>query len=423
MADANGRVRVPPDDPSYTLRRVWLTEDEEDGYYYGFANSALWPLCHLVYCRPDVRPGALGRLPRGERALRRGRPRGDRRAGPALVFVQDYHFALLPRFLKDGAARTSSSASSGTSRGRNPETFRVCPWAEELLDGMLGNDLLGFHIQYHCNNFLDTVDRTLEARVDRERFAVARGGHATLVRPFPISVDPGAGGRTPRAPLADRAARHAEAARAGPTGRCSSASTGWTTPRASPSGCGPSTGCSSATRNGAGGSTSSRSAPRAATSLPATRRLSDEVDALADAINERYGTERLAAGRLPEASTAGRRTSRALYRCRRRLRRVSSLHDGMNLVAKEFVAARADDRGVLVLSEFTGAARELTDAVLVNPFDVDELADGLHAALTMPAEQQRGGCGRCTRACRTRPCTTGRPASCGRRAEWPLPSD
>ena len=187
-ADARGRVTVPPDRPSYTLRRVWLTPEEEQGYYYGCANNALWPLCHIAYARPEFDDADWQQYVKVNRRFADAviDEVGDDRA---VVFVQDYHFALLPRFVKE-ARPDVTVCQFWHIPWPNREAFRVCPWGEEILHGLLGNDLLGFHIQYHCNNFLDTVDRALESRVDYEHFAAWRGGRPTFVRPFPISIDP-----------------------------------------------------------------------------------------------------------------------------------------------------------------------------------------------------------------------------------------
>jgi trehalose 6-phosphate synthase len=301
------------------------------------------------------------------------------------VFVQDYHFALLPRLLKQ-ARPDLVVAQFWHIPWPNPETFRVCPWGADLLDGMLGNDLLSFHIQYHCNNFLDTVDRTLECRIDRERFAVERGGQTTDVRPHPISVDP----RLAAGYLGEHWESRARALR-----------------RRHRLG-------DRKLLVGVDRVDYTKGIPErlrafdhlldthpewkekvhllqvgapSRTHLPAYRDLTDEVQSLTERINWQHGT--------PDWQPVvflnehhGPETLFLLYRMAAGCV-VSSLHDGMNLVAKEFVTARADERGALVLSRFTGAARELTDAVLVNPFDVVELADALHAALTMPDDEQQ----------------------------------
>ncbi len=179
---------MPPDDPSYTLRRVWLTRREEDGYYYGLANGALWPLCHIAYARPvfdelDWREYVEVNRRFADTVL------DEISNTKAIVFVQDYHFALVPRLIKD-VRPDAVVCQFWHIPWPNSEAFRICPWKEAILDGLLGNDLLAFHIQYHCNNFLETVDRTLEARIDAEHFAVHRRGHRTFVKPFPISIDP-----------------------------------------------------------------------------------------------------------------------------------------------------------------------------------------------------------------------------------------
>jgi trehalose 6-phosphate synthase len=382
-SDESGRVRVPPDEESYVLRRVWLTKDDEEGYYYGFANSTLWPLCHQVFCRPTFEPAHWETYRRVNEQFARAvlEEAGDE---PALVFVQDYHFALLPNFLKS-ARPDLVVAHFWHIPWPNSEKFLLCPWADEILDGLLGNDLLGFQTQQHCNNFLETVDRALECRIDREKFAVTRGGHETSVRPFPISVDPDLANRYLGDHWEQRAAvlrkKYRLADRPVLVGVDRVDYTKGIPERL-------------------------RAVDRllhkhpdlnekfhfvqvgapSRTHLSAYRDLTDEVQDLADRINWEHGTERwqpvvfLNEHHGPKEITLLYRMAAGCV--------VSSLHDGMNLVAKEFVAARGDERGVLVLSKFTGAAQELTDANLVNPFDVEQLAAGLYSALTMPAEEQ-----------------------------------
>jgi trehalose 6-phosphate synthase len=383
VVDDRDRVAVPPEQPSYTLRRVWLSRKEEQGYYYGFSNEALWPLCHIAYTRP--------RFDTGDWELYKAVNRKFADAvldevgeDPALVFVQDYHFALVPRMLKN-AREDLVVAQFWHIPWPNREAFRVCPWQDEILDGLLGNDLLSFHIQYHCNNFLDTVDRGIEARVDMERFAVTRGGRTTAVRPYPISIDPDmvvaslppdlesaewqlrrhlglreerllvgvdrvdyTKGIPERFTAVDRLlVQHPEL-----KGTFSLIQVG---------------------------------AP-SRVHIPAYRQLNEELDRLAEEINWRHGQD---SWRpivfVNEHYVPGQVFT--LYRIAAGCV-VSSLHDGMNLVAKEFVAARNDLQGVLVLSQFTGAARELTDALLANPYAVDEFVQSLYLALTMPPEEQ-----------------------------------
>ena len=185
--DEYDRVRVPPDHPQYSLRRVWLTPEEEQGFYFGFANEGLWPLCHIAHTRPIFRVEDWEHYQTVNRKFAEALLEEMQHEENPLVLVQDYHFALLPRLIKD-ARPDARVAIFWHIPWPNPEAFGICPWQAELLDGLLGADLVAFHLQAHCNNFLDTVDRALESRIEREHFVVNRSGHSTLVRPFPISV-------------------------------------------------------------------------------------------------------------------------------------------------------------------------------------------------------------------------------------------
>jgi uncharacterized membrane protein affecting hemolysin expression len=186
--DLNDRLRVPPDDPRYSLRRVWLNDDEENGYYYGFANEGLWPLCHIAHTRPLFRASDWEQYQAVNRKFADALAEEMAPIEQPVVLVQDYHFALLPRMIKERRP-DARVAIFWHIPWPNAEAFAICPWQRELLDGLLGADLIGFHVQAHCNNFQQTVDRTLEAQVDWEHFTVKRNDHITMVRPFPISVD------------------------------------------------------------------------------------------------------------------------------------------------------------------------------------------------------------------------------------------
>jgi len=382
--DATGVVGVPPDDPRYRLRRVWLTREQEDGYYYGFSNSTLWPLCHQVYRRPSFDP-AHWALYREVNELFAQAVLEEARGGPALVFVQDYHFALLPRLLKQ-ARPDLVVAQFWHIPWPHPETFRVCPWAAEILDGMLGNDLLSFHIQYHCNNFLETVDRTIECRIDRERFAVERHGSTTSVRPHPISVDPTVAAEYLAPGWEAKAQRLRKKHRLGERPLLVGVDRVDYT-KGIPERLQAVETLLTRHPEWKGGFHFLQVGAPSRTHLSAYSDLNDEVQALADQINWKHGTP----GWQPIVFLNEHYDQRDLFLLYRMAAGcvVSSLHDGMNLVAKEFVAAREDEQGVLVLSQFTGAARQLPEAVIVNPFDRQAMAEGLLAALRMPAEEQR----------------------------------
>src|SRR5579863_5166328 len=188
VVDEFDRLKVPPQDPRYTLRRVWLTADEEAHYYDGFANEGLWPLCHIAFTRPVFRASDWEAYQLVNRRFADAVLHEMEGAANPIVFAQDYHFALLPRMVK--AARPDARvAIFWHIPWPNPEAFGICPWQAELLEGLLGADLIGFHIPLHCNNFLDTVDHVLESRTDREHTTARRHGHTTTIRPYPVSVD------------------------------------------------------------------------------------------------------------------------------------------------------------------------------------------------------------------------------------------
>jgi trehalose 6-phosphate synthase len=382
-ADERGRVAVPPDRPSYTLRRVWLRKDELQGYYYGVANEAFWPLCHIACTRPRFHADDWDQYQRVNQKFAEA-VLDEVDDQPAVIFVQDYHFALLPRMLKNRRPDLVI-LQFWHIPWPNREVFRICPWQEEILDGLLGNDLLSFHIQYHCNNFLETVERALECKVDMERFAVTRGGKTTLIRPQPISIDPDM--MTAAAPEQTRKEAWRMRRRLGLRDQrllVGVDRVDYT--KGIPErfhavdrllGLHPEL---------KGQFSFVQVAAPSRVHIPAYRRLNEELNALVDEVNWRHGNHTW----RPIVYLNKHHDLEQLYPLYRMASGcvVSSLHDGMNLVAKEFIAARDDLRGVLVLSRFTGAAQELTDALMINPYAVDEFAEALRLALVMPEEEQ-----------------------------------
>jgi trehalose 6-phosphate synthase len=387
-ADERGRLRVPPDEPHYTLRRVWLSQEEEQGYYFGFANEGLWPLCHIAHTRPIFRAADWEQYQKVNQKFADAVLEEMAGARHPFLLVQDYHFALLPRLVKQRRPE-ARVAIFWHIPWPNPEAFGICPWQRELLDGMLGADLLGFHIQEHCNNFLETVDRTLESRISWERFSVQREGHTSAVLPFPISVDltePATAALPSGGFAAERDAVFAELGNNG------------------------------ATRLAVGVDRVDytkgilerfRGLERFFEKYPAylgqftfvqigapsrleIKRYHDlfaEVEAEAERINTRFRSGKWRPIILRKRHHSHQEIQ-PFYRAAD-LCLVTSLHDGMNLVAKEFVAARSDELGVLILSRFTGAARELHDALTVNPYDAEELAEAIRAGLEMDRLEQR----------------------------------
>jgi trehalose-6-phosphate synthase len=393
VVDQFDRLRVPPDEPRYSLRRVWLSSEEESGYYDGFANEGLWPLCHIAHTRPIFRASDWACYQRvNEKFADAVLEEMEGSANP-IVLIQDYHFALAPRMVKD-ARPDARVAIFWHIPWPNPEAFGICPWQAELLDGLLGADLIGFHIPLHCNNFLGTIDRVLEARTDREHMTALRRGHRSTVRPYPVSVvmEPAtAGPGTGRSEFGGANPFDARRSLKEQYGvSCEYIALGvdrldytkgieerllaieqlliaypWHRGRL----------------------TMVQIAAPSRTRIPTYADLRRRVEETVNRINLRFQTAQWRPIVLIDRQcdhVEVNRWYRAADVCL-----VTSLHDGMNLVAKEYLAARDDEDGVLILSKFTGAAVELGDALLVNPYDVDGVAETIHQGLGMNRAERR----------------------------------
>ncbi len=383
--DANDHVMVPPGEESYSLRRVWLTPEEEKGYYYGFANEGLWALCHVAHTRPDFRASDWEHY----RAVNQKFADAvceEVEVDDPIVLVQDYHFALAPRMIRERLPK-ATIITFWHIPWPSSERFGICPWREELIEGVLGSSVVGFHTQQHCNNYLDSVDAFVECRIDREQNAVVRARRSTLVRPYPISIE------WPVHWLDDLpSAAECRAAVRAELGLAPDALLGVGIDRLDYTK-GIEERLLAVERllerfpEFVGRFVFAQLAAPSRTTIPAYRALNETVEAVAARINERFGRE----GYQPIKLLRSHHEPPTVYRYYRAadLCYVSSLHDGMNLVAKEFVSARGDELGVLVLSCFTGAARELTEALIVNPYDLEEASSALAAALRMPPEEQR----------------------------------
>ena len=383
--DRHDHVSVPPGEESYDIRRVWLSDEEEQGYYYGLSNEGLWPLCHIADARPVFRAEDW-RTYRMVNQKFADAVCEEADSDDPIVLVQDYHFALAPAMIRKRLP-AATVIMFWHIPWPNAERMGICPWRNELLTGLLGSSIVGFHTQLHCNNFLDSVDRYLETRIDREHNAVVIRGHRTLVRPYPIALE--------------WPVRWAESA---PSPEVCRAQV-WRDLQLKPDALlGVGVDRLDYTKGieerlmaveallerypeFRGRFTFAQVAAPSRTKIERYRELNDLVEALAARINRRFGHD----GYRPIILLRTHHEPPAVFRFYRAadLCYVSSLHDGMNLVAKEFVAARADLKGVLVLSEFTGAARELTEALIVNPYDLEASSDAMAAALTMPEEEQR----------------------------------
>lgn len=382
--DRNDRVRVPPGEESYSIRRVWLTEEEQQGYYYGFSNEGLWPLCHVAHARPIFRAEDW----RQYRAVNQkfaDAVCSEVDSKDPIILVQDYHFALAPAMIRKRIP-AATVIMFWHIPWPNAERMGICPWRNELLEGLLGSSILGFHTQLHCNNFRDSVDRYLETRIDREHNAVVMRGHKTLVRPYPISIEwPVRWVESAPSPEECRAQVWRD------FGLKPNALLGIGVDRLDYT-------------KGIeerllavelllekhpeyrGRFSFAQLAAPSRTKIERYKELNETVEHVAERINVRFGTEDY----RPIILLRSHHEPPEVFRFYRAadLCYVSSLHDGMNLVAKEFIAARTDMKGVLILSEFTGAARELTEALIVNPYDLDASSDAMAAALEMSPDEQ-----------------------------------
>ncbi len=383
--DASDRIAVPPDSPKYVLRRVWLSDEEQDGYYYGFANEGLWPLCHLAFVRPTFREADWAQYKLVNERFAAAVAAETKQSSP-IILVQDYHFALLPKFLRK-LLPDATIVTFWHIPWPNAETFGICPWKEEIIAGLLSSSVIGFHTQFHCNNFLDTVDRFVESRIDREVSSVTYQGDEAFIRSYPISIE------WPPAALArQKSVAECRAAVRGRFGFADDVLLGVGVERFDYT-----KGILDRLRavdafitrcpHWKGRFAFAQCVAPTRSRLASYRNLQAEAIALADEINARHGDETwrpiLLTIRHYEADEIFE-LFRAADVCI-----VSSLHDGMNLVAKEFVAARDDQEGVLVLSTFAGASRELSEALIVNPYDADGMAGAIEQALRMPKPEQR----------------------------------
>ncbi len=383
--DAEGKVQLPPEKPKYTLKRIWLSKDEADGYYYGFSNQALWPLCHVVYTRPIFRQTDWEYYQKVNKMFADAilKEIGKEKA---FVWIQDYHLALVAKYIKE-KRKDVICAQFWHIPWPNPEAFRICPMKKEILEGLLANDMLGFHLRYYDANFINTVEKEIEARIDREKTSIICHGHETVIRAFPISVDfeeisENVGSQAVKA----RAAHFREEFSLSDEVKVILGLDRIDYTKGIPE--------------------RLRAIDRFLEKYPEYKErfvfiqmgalsrvhiwqykdLNDKINELVEKINWRHSTENWSPIIFTRRTLSHPETL-AFYRlgdvCI-----VSSLHDGMNIVAKEYISAKNKLDGVLLLSRFTGAARELPEAVLVNPYDIEGFADKLREVLQMSQKEK-----------------------------------
>lgn len=385
VVDKNDHIAVPPENPSYRIRRVWLTKEEELGYYYGFSNEGMWPLCHIAHTRPTFRTDDWN-IYKSVNELFSNAVVSEAKTDNPVILIQDYHFALAPKMIREKLPK-ATIITFWHIPWPNAESFGICPWREEILEGLLGSSILGFHTRFHCNNFLDSADRYLECRIDRDTSTVSFHKKLTAINSYPISIE-----WPPR--WMDTLPSIFECRNLIRTKNNISA-----TARI-----GVGVDRLDYTKGilerfmaverllelfpeNVGKFTFIQIAAPTRSAIAQYQHFESDVKALAQKINTRFGSEGyapiilLAEHHEPEQVFEYFRGSEVCF--------VSSLHDGMNLVSKEFVASRNDEEGVLILSQFAGAAKELPEALIVNPYNIDQCANALEIALHMPISEQK----------------------------------
>jgi trehalose 6-phosphate synthase/phosphatase len=385
VVDDEDRIRVPPDAPSYTLRRIWLTHHDIHRYYLGYSNQFLWPLCHL---RPDLTRIRSRYWERYRRVNRRfaeavlDEARGER----AAVWLQDYHLALAPEYIR--ARRPDLLLAHFWHIPWPPlEIFRLSPHAPRLLRGLLANDLFAVHLPSYVDNFLRCAQKLADAEIDWENSTATLDGHTCTVRAFPISIDVEAFRSAAMTPSYEEQAQRIRNRYAQGDVMLGIGVDRMDYSKGLPEKFKALEFLWDRYPEFRGRLSYVQVAVPSRTDIEAYDELTQKVDRQVWEINDRFGTESWRPIHLIKQSLPAERLA-ILYRMAD-LCLVTSLQDGMNLVAKEFVASQVDGTGVLLLSEFTGAAEEMTDAILVNPYDPEDLAVRIRDALNMPVEQRR----------------------------------
>jgi trehalose 6-phosphate synthase len=385
VVDMRGHVRVPPGAPSFDIRRVWITPEEEAGYYYGFSNEGIWPLCHLAHVRPVFRSADWQQYQAINERFALAVVEEAKTDNP-VVLIQDFHLALVPKMVRDHLPN-ATIITFWHIPWPNPERYAICPWYVEILEGLLGSSILGFHTRFNCSNFINTVDRSLEARIDWDSSTISYGGKLTAVNPYPISIEWPSRALDQQPSVVECRRRIREIHGLAPEHRVALGMERLDYTKGILERFLAVERLLELEPQWIGRFTFVQIAAPSRSKIDEYAQFKQQVLALAERINARFGREGYEPIHLL-IQHHGVRDVVMHYRgadvCV-----VSSLHDGMNLVAKEFVAARDDEQGVLILSQFTGAANELPDALVINPYNIDQLAAALHLALTMPATEQR----------------------------------
>lgn len=385
VVDKHDHVAVPPENPSYRIRRVWLSKEEELGYYYGFSNEGMWPLCHIAHTRPTFRTEDWNYYKVVNEKFSKAVVAEAKTDNP-VILIQDYHFALAPKMIREKLPK-ATIITFWHIPWPNAESFGICPWREEILEGLLGSSILGFHTRFHCNNFFDSADRFLECRIDRDTSTVSFQKKLTTINSYPISIEwpPRWMNKLPSIFECKNNIRIRNNISAGTKIAVGVDRLDYTK--------GILERFMAVERllqlypENIGKFTFIQIAAPTRSAIAQYQHFESDVKALANKINSTFGSD----GYLPIVLLAEHHEPEQVFEYFRgaEICFVSSLHDGMNLVSKEFIASRNDEEGVLILSQFAGAAKELPEALIVNPYNIDQCANALEIALNMPISEQK----------------------------------
>ncbi len=421
VSDEKGRIMLSEDGESYTLKRIFLNKSDINDYYYGYANSVLWPLCHIVYVKPvfnsaqfltydevnkKFADSIIEEIKESKRKqeyeyLNSGMPEGEglnsaenfaerpqSSFAENVVWLQDYHLARCAKYIKEYDEKIKVSIFWHIP-WPNPEIFSICPEKHELLEGLLANDLIGFQIIYHCQNFLRTCEWELEAQVNWSDYSVTYKGHKTWVKPFPISVDANYLRHLAMSKETDKILNKIKKTDeiigqrykylAVSTDRLDYTKGIVEKLKA----------IDKMLENHQeliGKFVFVQFAVPSRVHINAYKKLNEEITELITDINWKYGTPEWhpITGYFKQLEL---QVYLAYYRlCNIMI--VSPLHDGMNLVSKEYIMSNTDYKGMLVLSKFAGSSKELYDAFLINPFNTECFGERIYEALMMNKEEK-----------------------------------
>jgi trehalose 6-phosphate synthase len=382
VVDRDNKVKVPPNEPLYTLKRVWLTEKEVSGYYNGFSNEAMYPLCLMAHTRPLFRKEDWYEYKKVNGIFAKAVLEEIKTIQNPIVLIQDYHLALLPQMVKTSRPDAQIGLFWHTP-WPSPEAFSICPWRKEILQGMLGADIVGFHVQQFCNNFIDTVGKELESLSDLEQFSVTYQDHTSYIKSFPVSIAFTGNATTPDNPsegkkILEKLGVYTEYLGLG-VDRLDYAKGLLERFKAIEF-------FLDAYPEYKNKFTFLQIASPSRVSVPKYKRFSEDVTKEAERINTKFGGKKW----HPIVLIKEHHSHEELLPLFKMANvcMVTSLHDGMNLVAKEYVASRNDESGVLILSKFTGAVRDLKGALVVNPYSAEETSEAINTALTMSLTEQ-----------------------------------